>query len=49
VITENQLPVAKLVSGSPKKRKPRQAGNCMGMIEIVSDDDEHLSVFKDSM
>jgi len=49
VITENQEPVAKLVGESPKKRQPRKAGNCIGMIRIVADDDEHLEDFKDYM
>ena len=45
VITENQQPVAKLISEPGKKRQPRKAGNCIGMIRIVADDDEHLEDF----
>ncbi len=45
VITENQQPVAKLISEPGKKRQPREAGNCIGMIRIVADDDEHLEDF----
>jgi antitoxin (DNA-binding transcriptional repressor) of toxin-antitoxin stability system len=49
VITENQQPVAKLVSELVKKRQPRKAGNCVGMIRIVADDDEHLEDFEEYM
>ena len=49
VITENQKPVAKLVSGqTPAKQRPGP-GLCKGMITIVSDDDEHLEDFKEYM
>ena len=49
VITENDQPVAKLVSEAPKKRSARKAGNCIGMIRIVADDDEHLTDFEEYM
>jgi antitoxin (DNA-binding transcriptional repressor) of toxin-antitoxin stability system len=48
IITREQQPVAKLV-GSRQARKPRQPGNCKGMLTIVSDDDEHLEDFKEYM
>jgi prevent-host-death family protein len=48
VITENDQPVAKLVS-SRRARKPRRPGNCKGMLTIVSDDDEHLKDFAEYM
>ena len=48
VITQNDQPVAKLVSSRPT-RKPRQPGNCKGMLTIVSDDDEHLKDFAEYM
>ena len=48
VITENDQPVAKLVSSRPV-RKPRQPGNCKGMLTIVRDDDEHLKDFAEYM
>jgi prevent-host-death family protein len=48
VITQNNRPVAKLVSSRPA-RKPRQPGNCKGMLTVVSDDDEHLEHFKQYM
>jgi prevent-host-death family protein len=47
VITENQQPVAKLVSEQPKEkpglRPPPGLGK--GLITILSDDDEHLKDF----
>ena len=49
IITENQQTVAKLTSEPAKKRSPRKAGNCIGMIEIVADDDQHLEDFKEYM
>ena len=49
IITENQKQVAKLTTESAKKRLPRIAGNCIGMIEIVADDDQHLEDFKEYM
>ena len=49
IITENQEPVAKLVSQSPKPgpglRPPPGLGK--GFITVVSDDDEHLKDFEE--
>jgi prevent-host-death family protein len=48
VITENQRPVARLVS--QKTPSPdRSLGFARGMISIVADDDEHLNDFSDYM
>src|SRR5262245_11534083 len=51
VITENQHPVAKLVSEPPKAktglRPPPGLGK--GFITVISDDDEHLKDFEDYM
>jgi antitoxin (DNA-binding transcriptional repressor) of toxin-antitoxin stability system len=49
ILTRNQQPVAKLVSEPAKKRQPRKAGNCIGMMRIVADDDEHLEDFEEYM
>lgn len=49
VITENKVPVAKLMPECQLGRKPRQPGNCKGMLTIISDDDEHLKDFADYM
>ena len=51
IITENQQPVAKLVS-QPSRPKPGlrpPPGLGKGYITIVSDDDEHLKDFGDYM
>jgi antitoxin (DNA-binding transcriptional repressor) of toxin-antitoxin stability system len=47
ILTRNQQPVAKLVSEPGKKRNPRKAGNCIGLIRIVADDEEHLEGFEE--
>lgn len=51
IITENQQPVAKLVSEpsrpTPGLRPPPGLGK--GFITVVSDDDEHLKDFGDYM
>ena len=49
VITEDNVPVAKLVGEQPPQRKPRVAGNCKGMISLLVEDDEHLADFKEYM
>jgi antitoxin (DNA-binding transcriptional repressor) of toxin-antitoxin stability system len=46
ILTRNHQPVAKLVTGLPRRRDPRKAGNCVGMVRIVADDDEHLEDFR---
>ncbi|HVS34875.1 MAG TPA: type II toxin-antitoxin system Phd/YefM family antitoxin [Gemmataceae bacterium] len=49
VITRDQKPVARLVAEERPKRKPRQPGNCKGMLTIVADDEEHLKDFAEYM
>ena len=49
VITENQQPVATLVGKTSTPRKPRVPGNCRGMINLLTEDDEHLEGFAESM
>jgi prevent-host-death family protein len=48
VITENNLPVAKLVASRAEKPRP-VPGRCKGMLTIVADDEEHLQDFKEYM
>lgn len=51
VITENQTPVARLVSEQPRPagRLRPAPGLGKGMITILSDDDEHLKDFAEYM
>jgi antitoxin (DNA-binding transcriptional repressor) of toxin-antitoxin stability system len=49
IITENQQPVAKLVSEPTKRRRARTPGNCKGMITLLVEDDEHLEGFAEYM
>jgi prevent-host-death family protein len=49
VITHRAAPVARLTAEGPPKRKPRQPGNCQGMLTIVADDNEHLKDFAEYM
>jgi antitoxin (DNA-binding transcriptional repressor) of toxin-antitoxin stability system len=48
VLTRDYRPVARLVGETPP-RKPRRAGNCVGMAVIVADDDDHLKEFAEYM
>ena len=48
LITRNNRTVAKLVGNAPP-RSPRKPGNCVGMLTIVSDDDDHLKDWDESM
>lgn len=49
VITQNQQPIARLTAEEKPQRKPRRAGNCRGMLDILADDDEHLKDFEEYM
>jgi antitoxin (DNA-binding transcriptional repressor) of toxin-antitoxin stability system len=49
IITRNHKPVARLLAEERPKRKPRQPGNCKGLLTIVADDDEHLKDFAEYM
>ncbi len=51
VITENQQPVAKLVSGpgSPKPGLRPSPGLGKGYISVLSEDDDHLGDFDEYM
>ncbi|MCY2991826.1 MAG: hypothetical protein NTY19_28710, partial [Planctomycetota bacterium] len=42
IITQDDQPVARLVRHDPPTRRPRQPGNCKGMITLLVEDDEHL-------
>lgn len=47
VITQNDRPVAKLVSPPSVPRQPRQPGSAKGKLIIHADDDEHLKDFQE--
>ena len=49
VITRNEQPIARLLAEGQVQRNPRRAGNCKGMLTIISDDDEHLKDFEEYM
>lgn len=46
VIVQNQKTVARIV---PPKRGTPKFGSCIGMLTIISDDDEHLKDFAEYM
>ena len=48
-ITEGDQPVARLVGEPSRQRQPRKPGSAVGLLEIVSDDEEHLADFQDYM
>ena len=48
-LTRNQQPVAKLVGEPARKRQPRKAGNCQGLITLLVEDDENLEGFAEYM
>lgn len=48
-ITDHGQPLAYVKKVEPAKRKPRQAGNCKGMLVIAADDEEHLKDFAEYM
>jgi antitoxin (DNA-binding transcriptional repressor) of toxin-antitoxin stability system len=49
IITDNNQPVARLVSEKPAVHQRPEPGLCIGMIAIASDDEEHLKDFADYM
>jgi prevent-host-death family protein len=49
VITRDDKPVARLTAEDLPRRRPREPGNCRGLLTIVADDDEHLKDFADYM
>jgi len=45
IITEGELPVAKIVGQGVPARKPRRPGSAKGKLIILEEDDEHLKDF----
>jgi antitoxin (DNA-binding transcriptional repressor) of toxin-antitoxin stability system len=48
VITENDQPLAEIVPLASAKPAPR-FGSCQGMLQLISDDEDHLDDFADYM
>lgn len=49
VLTKQDEPVARIVRSRPERRRPRKPGSAKGILTIVSEDDEHLSDFREYM
>jgi antitoxin (DNA-binding transcriptional repressor) of toxin-antitoxin stability system len=49
LITQDNQPVAKLISQPKAVRQPRRPGSAKGILTIVSEDEEHLEDFKEYM
>lgn len=49
LITKDQKTVARLTGEKSTDRRPRVPGNCMGMITLLVEDDEHLKDFAEYM
>jgi len=49
LITQDDQPVAKLVSQPKAARQPRRPGSAKGILVIHSEDDEHLQDFAEYM
>lgn len=49
IITENNIPLAKIIPQMPVQGKRPGPGLCKGMITINADDDDHLQDFGEYM
>jgi antitoxin (DNA-binding transcriptional repressor) of toxin-antitoxin stability system len=49
IITENEQPIAKLISEPQKSQHRPGPGLCKGMITIIADDEDHLKDFEEYM
>ena len=49
IITENEQPIAKLISEHQKSQQRPGPGLCKGMITIIADDEDHLKDFEEYM
>ena len=49
LITQQDRPVARLVSADVKAPAPRKPGSARGKLKILAEDDAHLEDFKDFM
>jgi antitoxin (DNA-binding transcriptional repressor) of toxin-antitoxin stability system len=49
VITQDDRPIAKIVTEGARARRARQPGSAKGKLIIQSEDDEHLKDFEEFM
>ncbi len=49
IITENEQPIAKLISQLQNSQQRPGPGLCKGMITIIAEDDDHLKDFVEYM
>ncbi len=49
IITENEQPIAKLISEPQKSQQRPGPGLCKDMITIIADDEDHLKDFEEYM
>jgi len=49
IITENEQPIAKLISEPQKSQQRPGPGLCKGMITIIADDEDHLKDLEEYM
>ena len=49
IITENEKPIAKLISEPQKSQQRPGPGLCKGMITIIAKDEDHLKDFEEYM
>ncbi|MEN9672635.1 MAG: hypothetical protein RL553_900 [Planctomycetota bacterium] len=49
IITENEQPIAKLISEPQKSQQRPGPGLCKGMITIIAEDEDHLKDFEEYM
>lgn len=49
IITENEQPIAKLISEPQKSQQRPGPRLCKGMITIIADDEDHLKDFEEYM
>ena len=49
IITENEKPIAKLISEPQNSQQRPGPGLCKGMITIIANDEDHLKDFEEYM
>ena len=49
LIVEGDRPIARLIAEPPLDRPPRKPGSARGKLEIIAEDESHLSDFREYM